>query len=604
MRYFEYVLGATGIALIGVLLARAIPDRPAPEPPRPAERPTPQFEVRLGPDLENLLTVAAAYQPNVPRIEGQVIAEDGTPIPGAPIEATGEHGRPVRGKTTATGSFAMTRPQLGTSATFRVDAPGLALIPVEPANGIVELNPKPEHTEGIQIILGKESTVSGVVVDESGAPRSDLRLMLHGTAEHFDEQPVRLDDQGTFSIRGLSAGRYHFHFDFRNSYSAKGDQEFELEQEENLTGLRVIVPRRLTERVVSGIVMDMDHKAVEGASVYATRTDSRDWTDEQGRFSIIVDEFPVEIRATRVEFTISETSTVDAATNDLRLVLRPPAYISGQVVYAETGVPVEAFRFPGRRRANDGSRFRRVPVSAHVSSIAVDVPRYPRTYATIDPPLKEGEHRELEFRVPAGRQFEGRVIDASGNPVTMARVAAEGAEGWGVMNSDITGEDGSFLLGPVVDGPAQIQVDPHQPNRPREQFTVTVSPAMPLAVLQLKRGYSLRVEVSGIDSLRAEVAGDARNRNLNLSVIVFAGDTAPPSITEEAVYSTSPSAAVRVVNINNRVAEFREMFAYGTYTAVITVGNFLNGEIGTVLATQTVEIQKDARDAITVQMNL
>ncbi len=595
MRYTEYVLAAFGIAIIGVLLMRAIPSmQTASEPPPPAEKPTLRLDERLRPNLEKLFA-AAAPSPDKPHLDGQVISEDGTPIPNATISVTSNRDETEKGTSSDTGAFSMKPPLPAQELSFRVEAPGYASIPLEPANGVVALTSK--IIEGLQLILERESTVSGMVVDEQGVPLRSVPVYLYTPADPWDLERIRLDANAEFTIRGLNAGDYLFRFRYYGTDSTEADQGFTLQRGESLTGLRVLAPASLKNFIVSGIVTDPQNKPIPDVELHSPRSDYSVQTDDQGRFSILVTNFPVVIYATHAGYSRSNQN-FDAMTNSAHIVLGPPAFISGRVLYASDGKPVPKFKIAGQYVESKDGRFTNVACSAGATAIGAQANGLPLTYVPLTPPLKHGETREIEFRLPPGRQFEGRVVDGWGHPVPLARVSlhkppagTEGYQGMAVGIEDTTSYDGGFLLGPFADGPVELLVDSREHKR--ETFTVDVSPNMQIAVLQLKRRHTLHVQVTGF----------APTAQQFVRVGVFPGTNPPSVITQEMVFGDDDTI-IDTENLRNGVAKFLNTFESGTYTAVVFMDIQSPGQTSLVIASQQVEIPGTSRNAITVQMNV
>lgn len=605
MRYAEYIFAAIGIVLIGVLAVRSIPDRqPVTEPPPPS--PTPTFEERFRPNASRLMDLISTQEQESDRIEGQVVTETGAPIANAIVKASSEHGEVETVLSTMNGSFSLKVPRPGNQISFQVTANGFASTPIEPLEAIPLTN---GSLEGVQIILGAESAVFGIVVDGAGNPVPAVNLYLYSTADPTWEKRVNLNDDATFTIRGLEAGQYHFRFYYRGPYTPApaGDREFAIKQGEKLSGLEIVIPGSLTNHLISGIVVNDRDQAVGNAEIYDSNLQHIvAETNETGQFWAHINSFPTTVLAKHSEYSMSESHSLDGPGGDHRLILRPPAIVSGRVVFDDTGEPVRTFKIAKSRFETNDGRFSNVRLSAGSRSILVSVHGYPLSITPIAP-LEVGEHRYVELRVRPGTQFEGRVLDADGRPVRLARVEIDNSRYHGIPReggTDTTNDDGGFLLGPVHEGPVEIRV--HPPKQIEETFSVNVSPSMPIAVLRLARRYSLRIEVTNQSSLRV-VSQDREESSIDpfLGVILFKGADVPAKVSSATDYGMNPSVAgIRVVR--NGAAHFGNMLESGSYTAVIATGNFVGGQSfsGVELTRQMVEIPANSRNIITIRVTL
>ncbi|HYG61419.1 MAG TPA: carboxypeptidase regulatory-like domain-containing protein, partial [Thermoanaerobaculia bacterium] len=206
---------------------------------------------------------------------------------------------------------------------------------------------------------------------------------------------------------------------------------------------------------------------------------------------------------------------------DLELVLRRGSVVAGRVL-SPGGEPVTGARVEPAAQAEDDVflpffqgtvsdaegryRLEGVPDGA-VRSFAAEAEGFQRAVREVE--VRPGENR-LDFRLDAGHEISGRVVDAAGAPIAGALVStsepgspfmgAEGGWGKGVR----TGADGSFRLAGVATGVHEVRAgkEGYAPGRLQ-----AVEVAGPVQGLELRLGAagSVHGRLTGLDL--AELAG-------------------------------------------------------------------------------------------------
>ena len=219
-----------------------------------------------------------------------------------------------------------------------------------PATATVRIG-KAQRQAEVTVTLARGAAVSGVVVDERGAPIAGAKVMATDVSATWDpgggdREPATTSASGEFTIPALAAGSYRLTA-ADETHAPASSEPITVDGERPTTGVRIVMPAGAR---LAGRVVDTAGKPVPYATVKVSGTE---WAtdmvfrqaaaDDRGQFA--VDALPrraVKVRA-ESETASSKIATVDlvaaAAKTELELVLDQDGAIAGIVVDG-TGAPV------------------------------------------------------------------------------------------------------------------------------------------------------------------------------------------------------------------------------------------------------------------------
>lgn len=341
--------------------------------------------------------------------------------------------------------------------------------------------------EGLRIELGGRARLAGSVVDEGGRPISGATLQLRAPERRRLES--RSVSGGAFSFDGLAAANYVLSVE-APGFARHRIEDLELEPGEERIDfeVRLRAVDGLRGRVV-GPSGEPVGKAVVRWSADEGDGYGRALCDAEGRFWIPLEEEEVDpsdrvrLVARHRRFAPSEPVEVSASVrNEVELRLGRGGEITGRVLDAETGEPVQAFRVAvvGYRPFSEGRKQRRG--RPHRDSDFHDPEgRYrleglaPGTYSLSalargwtaqrieDIQVHPGKTTaNIEFRLARGASLTGRVVDArTGQPVARASVSIETLYGMGYERGRIkvaSDQRGYFRVDDLPEGPRSVTV--------------------------------------------------------------------------------------------------------------------------------------------------
>lgn len=306
-----------------------------------------------------------------------------------------------------------------------------------------------ENMEGLILVMQRGGSISGVIVDESGAPIENAVVGIQG--EYQFEMPVSsmekhafTDAGGNYSIRSLEA----------ESHTLVAEADGFLRT--RLTGVDVVEGRntpntRLTlvrASYLSGYVVDTRGEPVRNAKV--TIIDSAEGlrripvrTDTNGMFSCdTLGPYPVEVEAEAPSYTKVRLFEQPVNVENVRIVLERMGSISGQV-YDNEGNPVRAFsvspkklidgrplpKVPAKTFQNPNAEFRYDGVEPGEYQVILGAPGY--TVEILDNIQVQSDSVTNLGRITLGQggRISGRVLDATnGQPVYGATVTVVGGD--------------------------------------------------------------------------------------------------------------------------------------------------------------------------------
>ncbi len=317
----------------------------------------------------------------------------------------------------------------------------------------------PSDSEGIELVLPRAVSVSGIVVDPSGTPvndakvtsrsRTDLRIAMSGR----DHSDATTDAEGRFTLRELEPGSRTV------SASAQGFAESEPESVDLSPGATTGELRlrlRLGGRI-AGVVVDESGKAIPGPRItafcFAARINKNATADADGRFEIpdlapgtyrvqalptereIFGKSPESMEDQMVLASKRSTDAVvtEGATTEVVLGAKKAGaiHVHGRIV-SDRAAPKCRISFSA---ANLGQAQTVSSEGSGLYELDVDKPgSYYVAVSTVDSGVRFGGSRlserldvpdgssfEHDFVLPSGR-ISGRVLEADGSPAAKMRV--------------------------------------------------------------------------------------------------------------------------------------------------------------------------------------
>lgn len=289
-------------------------------------------------------------------VSGIVVEADGTPTPGAGVEAratdrfqwddtvTGEGGR-------FTLVFAPGREihLRATSFDRRSRLEGPLLVPAE-------------GLSGLRLVLDEatDAGMAGIVVDRAGSP-----LRANVTAQPTDmdfetEDSRRVETtgiDGLFLFMGLPPGEYDLHLApvtgaFIQQLTIAAT--IRLAAGEMRSGLRLVYDDSAL-LTISGQVVDGEGRPIKGADIYAGGdcTGAGAYTDRDGAYTVFnVCEGENFVRVTHPQYGTQYLEGIAAGSDNVDFVLFRRGIVAGQVIDAATGAPVTSFQITSEGRSS------------------------------------------------------------------------------------------------------------------------------------------------------------------------------------------------------------------------------------------------------------
>lgn len=293
--------------------------------------------------------------------------------------------------------------------------------------------------DGVEIVLYREASVAGIVVDKNGRPVAHAPLEIR-TDEARVLANKRSEADGSFRFGGLDGGSYQLLVDRLGEGLAGGKlaKSVTLQPGEDLRDIRLSYDFELGG-TISGRVTNLQGEPVEGARVGGSYPEDQlvgAETGSDGRY--ILREIrggPVHVSAGHPDFGYAKIDAVVGAENaDLRL--QGVGVIAGRVVDARTGDAIAAFELahhPGEGSEeigdyayetieNETGEFLIDSVRPGTNSVHAQAKGFLSTWIDV-PNVQAGETRKgVELRLDPAAAIEGIVTDSRGKPISGARV--------------------------------------------------------------------------------------------------------------------------------------------------------------------------------------
>ncbi len=426
-------------------------------------------DVQAGPDFEAIVGET---------ISGFVV-DDGEPVADAVVMVHGS-GSFVNARTAANGWFkaggfpvtdevraiaekGRTRPGI------RVEAIGEqeALSP-EPQTRVSSIAGPVTVTEGglknIRLELQPGASVAGVLTDDTGNPLVDVNVMARSNAkQYFGSRFAKTGEQGEFVLSGMAEGEYDLAWNPRKPgedehmygwtpHEALVLKRIEVTWDQHLRGVQLRAnapdsePGAETGWTLAGRVRDTRGNAVEGAVLRVwelgkSGTAPQTQSASDGRFELggLTTGSPTMLRVEHPDFSTYMHSLPEPVERPMDIVLEDRGTVSGQVRYADTGMPVTTFSVRMQKGndqpvfvENEEGRFRIEGADAGENEVLVSAEGYKETGTPVTV-LPGREVAGIDARLERGLAVEGIVVNERGAPVEGAflfakripRIAAE-----------------------------------------------------------------------------------------------------------------------------------------------------------------------------------
>jgi protocatechuate 3,4-dioxygenase beta subunit len=473
-------------------------------------------EQRLGPDTG---PVDFTLEP-APSLEGTVVDEEGRPVPGIELSLMDprEEARVLKEFGPDASAEPVTSEYADAEGRIQLDAPapgGYVLVAMAQEGFFAERFPVHVPATGLLWVLRRGARVSGVVLDERGAPVSPAQVTLwHADSDRREEGSGAVDARGRFSISGLGPGRYVVEATHLAGVVVRsGSARVELEA----TDAREVSVRLEEGWTLSGQVVDEAGQPVAGVSINPTPARPA-WrrglvvltcgggppplrTGPEGRFTLRnLPGTEAEVSAWKRGYRFlpsrstggevdKEGFLVRANTGEVRLVLERLPCFRGRLT-GPGGVPLTRFTVNGTEVDGPDGAFCVPFKEPGAESLVFEAPGLARGVRWVEARARADVDLG-EVRMSPGRRLRGRVLDArTSEPLPGAGVVAADAppssEGVFQLEGAMRTDDlGHFELTGVELGPVTLFVQAegyrphHQPLGPagEDGLTVRLTPA-------------------------------------------------------------------------------------------------------------------------------
>ncbi len=378
-------------------------------------------------------------------VSGRVIDEAGKPVAGARIVATNASEPfplvdPRRDGIDSKSDGTFELPAIS-AGTWRFTATHAGSSPSTSAPIILDgVHPR----ANIELVLASGATITGAVVDSTGAPvpGANVRVVVRGHVFWRAQRQAFTAADGTFAITGLPRRAV----DIVAEHATGASKIAPLDLEANATQ-KLVITLAITG-TIAGTVVDGAGAPIGDAQVTAEPDPARSpaelmaevvrgpqvaVSDQAGAFTLAgIPDGTYRLRASRpgaseTEQELAALVTATPGEHAVKLVVHERGTLTGKVAFASGGHPVA---FTVRLGSTVGSSFATpdgsfsLGAAAGTHSLVIDGVSFVSARAR-EVTITEGKPTDLgTITVEAGRSISGRVLDERGSPVAGARVAA------------------------------------------------------------------------------------------------------------------------------------------------------------------------------------
>jgi hypothetical protein len=339
-------------------------------------------------------------------------------------------------------------------------------------------------TTDVTVVVSQGKIISGRVVDSTRravravSVAADLTVQFPYECKVADQMRISTTDAGgRFELRGLRAVNYRLRFTPDNSVSAGSVLPLVYEAvPAGSEGLDVVLEDGL---MIDGVVVDPDGHGVSGLAmafagiaVGSEASPTTTVTDSLGGFHVgglTPGEYTIALDSGKVgpSYVMQSIETVPAGSRGIRLAVVAASAITG-AVFDETGVAIRNASVVAVAQENHGAQRGALTDSNGAFSIGGLLPGtgYTILVYSIGNVVSRvrnttGGGQPLHIVCVRGGACTGRVIDGSGSPVKQAILTVWLTGDPDQTQGTTTGDDGSFKLEGLVDGPydAKVYVD-------------------------------------------------------------------------------------------------------------------------------------------------
>ncbi|MCL4694790.1 MAG: carboxypeptidase regulatory-like domain-containing protein, partial [Candidatus Hydrogenedentes bacterium] len=344
---------------------------------------------------------------------------------------------------------------------IRVEAIGeQQAIPPEPQTLVSGVAGPVTVTEGglknIRLELRPGASVAGVLTDDTGNPLADVNVMARSNAKlYIGSRFAKTGEQGEFVLSGMAEGEYDLAWNPRKPgedehmygwtpHEALILKRIEVTWDQHLRGVQLRANTPGSEPgadagwTLAGRVRDTRGNAVEGAVVRAwemghSGTAPQTTSAPDGRFELgDVNAGPLTmLRVEHPDFSTHMDSLPEPVERPMDIVLEDWGTVSGQVRYADTGMPVTAFSVRMQKGnnqpvfvENEEGRFRLEGADAGENEVIISAEGYKETGTPVTV-LPGREVAGIDARLERGLAVEGSVVNERGAPVEGAFLFAK-----------------------------------------------------------------------------------------------------------------------------------------------------------------------------------
>jgi len=418
-------------------------------------------------------------------IEGRVIGPAGQPVAGAAVRAT-RRGRDLLDRTVSRedGRFHLKSVPAGVEVRLLARKDGLARAVSDPLTLRMD-----ETRAGLELRLGRGSTISGRLSDSAGTPITRGTVELKpGSWAYTQLHSDHSDHEGIYRITAAPAGCFRLEV---RAPGLVGTMRRDLVVEEGVdhTSIDFQLDRG---RTTTGRVEDPGGHPIQGATVHAhplgTGKDrmyvgQQAETDAHGRFTLtgLVSSAYRLVPVREGYRRLGRGVRVQAGAQNVAVTMAPYLDIVGHVLHAATGAPVTEFIVrrnsgpaSGHRFSDHKGRFQLTRLSPGVHYLEARTPDGLASDTPVEVRLAHGSNLgPVVLRVGPSAALAGRILDPDGRPVEGAWIKAFRASGELANRVARAGSDreGNFEIVPIPPGEYRLHVS-HRDWIEVEQRTV------------------------------------------------------------------------------------------------------------------------------------